>query len=482
MTFPDINLYAVLPVILLSVFGIAIMVLEPFISLQNRSRLGWLGFAGTLLAGIAIVPMANQPGQSYSGLWMVDAYSVFFHFLFTVIAAVTILISIAYLRQQNLNHAEYYALLLFASAGMMVMSASNELMMIFIGLEILSIATYVLAGFRRTDLRSNESALKYFLLGSFSSAFFLYGVALIFGSTGSTHLVAISEALISRNPQAGLVQLGAALILIALCFKVAVAPFHVWTPDVYEGAPTPVTGFMSVGPKAAGFAVLFRVFISAFAVIQASWMDVMWVVAALTMILGNVVALVQPNIKRMLAYSSIAHAGYVVVAFAANTDAGISAGLFYLLAYSIMNLGAFAIVTALGRSEDKKVYLSDYAGLASKRPALAALLSVFLLSLAGVPATAGFAGKFFIFRAAVDANMIGLAVIGVLTTVISFYYYLYVIVQMYMQAPTEEFADVQPGRAAQSAAIAAVAGTFYLGILPSQILEWTANAALSILR
>src|SRR4029079_14679863 len=264
---------------------------------------------------------------------------------------------------------------------MILRAGSNELIMVFLGLEILSIATYVLAGFRRTDLRSNESALKYFLLGSFSSAFFLYGVALIFGATGSTNLIAIAEALRNANAQPPpLVYLAAALMLIALCLKVAVAPFHVWTPDVYEGAPTPVTGFMSVGPKAAGFAVLFRIFMTAFPSIQDRWASAIWLIAALTMVLGNVIAVVQPNIKRMLAYSSIAHAGYVAVAFAATSERGVSAALFYLLAYSLMNLGAFAIVTMLGRSEDKYVNLTDYAGLAAKRPGLAAVLSVFLLS------------------------------------------------------------------------------------------------------
>jgi len=292
--------------------------------------------------------------------------------------------------------------------------------MIFLGLEILSIATYVLAGLRRTDLKSNESAMKYFLLGSFASAFFLYGTALIFGAAGSTNLNAIHTALNGPHIQITLAYLSAALILIALCFKVAVAPFHIWTPDVYEGAPSPVTGFMSVGPKAAGFAVLFRIFLTAFPTLQTRWVDGIWVIAALTMILGNVIAVAQPNIKRMLAYSSIAHAGYVAVAFATSSVPGMSAALFYLLAYSVMNLGAFTIITVLSRSEDKLVNISDYAGLGTKRPGLAALLSLFLLSLAGVPGTVGFAGKFFIFRSAVESGLVWLTVIGVITTVVSF--------------------------------------------------------------
>jgi NADH-quinone oxidoreductase subunit N len=482
MNFPEINLYSILPLVVLSLAGIAVMVLEPFLPESKRAQLGWLAIAGTLGAGLALFPMSNNRGQWYSNLWVVDDFSIFFHVVSLLIAFITTLISLDYLKREKINHAEYYALLLFATAGMLVMAGSNELMMVFIGLEILSIATYVLAGFRRNDLRSNEAALKYFLLGSFSSAFFLYGVALVFGATGSTNLVVIGEALSVMEVQTALVLLASALMLIALCFKVAVAPFHIWTPDVYEGAPSPVTGFMSVGPKAAGFAVLFRVFVTAFPGIEEQWTEVMWVVAALTMVLGNVVAIAQPNIKRMLAYSSIAHAGYIVVAFATATEAGMAAALFYALAYSIMNLGAFAIVTVLSRSQDKTANLADFAGLAARRPGLAALLSLFLLSLAGVPGTAGFAGKFFIFRSAVDAGMTSLAIIAVVTTVISFYYYLHVIVQMYMREPQEEFTDVKVTGAINTALVAAVAGTVYLGILPTRILEWTAEAARSVLR
>jgi NADH-quinone oxidoreductase subunit N len=481
MNIPAIDLYSILPVVVLSVFGIAIMVLEPFLPTKSRGGLGWFAFAGTILAGISIVPMHSHAGPSYSNLWIVDDYSTFFHALFIFIAAMTTLISIDYLRRQNLQHAEYYALLLFATAGMLVMAGSNELMMIFIGLEILSIGTYVMAGFRRTDLRSNEAALKYFLLGSFASAFFLYGVALIFGAAGSTNLISIAAALTSVDTPSGLVYLSAALILVALCFKVAVAPFHIWAPDVYEGAPTPITGFMSVGPKAAGFAVLFRIFVTAFPLIQSRWVPIMAVLASATMILGNVIAVVQPNIKRMLAYSSIAHAGYIAVAFTANSGRGSSAALFYTLAYATMNLGAFAIVTILGRGEDAKVKLTDYAGLASKRPGLAALLSLFLLSLAGVPFTAGFTGKFLIFRSAVEADWTVLAVIGVLTTVVSFYYYLYVIVQMYMKEPAEDFSDARLSVGMGTALLVAAAGTLYLGFLPAKILEWTGMAALHVL-
>jgi len=482
MNIPPINIPVILPILILSAVGIVIMVAQPFVRRASQSRLGWLGLMGVVAALFALFPMADNRGQWYSNLWIVDDYNVFFHVVFLLVAAITILTSLDFLVREHLNHGEYYALLLFATAGMLMMSGSNELMMVFIGLEVLSIATYVLAGFRRTDLRSNESALKYFLLGSFSSAFFLYGVALIFGATGSTNLIGIAEAMRSADIQISLVYLAAALMLIALCFKVAVAPFHIWTPDVYEGAPTPITGFMSVGPKAAGFAVLLRVFMTAFPAIQDRWLTIIWMIAALTMILGNVIAVTQTNIKRMLAYSSIAHAGYIAVAFASGSQRGVSAALFYTLAYTVTNLGAFAIVTILSRSEDKLTNISDYAGLAAKRPGLAALLALFLLSLAGVPGTAGFAGKFFIFRSAVESGLLWLTVIGVVTTVVSFYYYLYVIVQMYMRDPTEEFADLRIAGSLKIALFIAAVGVLYLGILPTRILEWSTSAALTALR
>ena len=482
MNLASINIAAVLPALVVSVFGIGVMVAEPFVNEAKKSGLGWLAFTGTLVAMLSLLPMSDNRGQWYSNLWIVDDYDVFLNFVFLLIAAITILTSIDFLRREDMNHAEFYALLLFATAGMLMMAGSNELVMVFLGLEILSIATYVMAGFRRTDLKSNESALKYFLLGSFSSAFFLYGIALIFGATGSTNLIVIADVLRSSEIQASLVYLSAALILIALCFKVAVAPFHIWTPDVYEGAPTPVTGFMSVGPKAAGFAVLFRIFLTAFPSIQDRWVSAIWLIAALTMVLGNVIAIVQPNIKRMLAYSSIAHAGYVSVAFASMSERGVSAALFYLLAYSLMNLGAFAVVTILSRKEDKLVNVTDYAGLAAKKPGLAAVLSLFLLSLAGVPGTAGFAGKFFIFRAAVESRFIWLAIIGVITTVISFYYYLYIIVQMYMREPSDQFSNLRMCGSLKIALAISAIGTLYLGLVPTKILDWTATAALNTLR
>jgi len=472
----DVNLSSLLPAIVLVLAGAVLMVADPFAG-RNRGALSWIGVAGVAAAGAALGPMSANPGAWYSGLWWVDDYTLFFHAVLLLIAGLTILTSMEYLRRESLPPSEFVVLVLFATTGALLMSGAGDLMLMFIGIEILSMGTYVLAGYRRQKLRSNESALKYFLLGSFASAFFLYGVALVFGATGSTHLRVIAESVRNGTASMDLVYVASALMIMGLGFKVALAPFHVWAPDVYEGAPTPVTGFMSAAPKAAGFAVLIRVLFTAFADFGDRWIWVLWALAALTMLIGNVVALVQPGITRMLAYSSIAHAGYVAVALASGTSAGRAAALFYLLAYSVTNLGAFAIVAGVSRKGDAKVALGDYRGLAWRRPGLAAMLSLFLLSLAGIPATAGFAGKFFIFQAAVESGLTGLAIIGVLTTVVSFYFYLYVIVEMYMREPAEAFDDVSLGPATTAVVLVTAFLTLYLGILPSRGIGWAMDAA-----
>ena len=485
MNLATINIAAILPALVLSVFGVVVMVAEPFVSEQRKSALGWLAFAGTLAAMVSLLPMASNRGQWYSNLWIVDDYDVFLNFVFLLIAAITILMSIDFLRREDMNHPEFYSLLLFATAGMLMMAGSNELVMVFLGLEILSIATYVMAGFRRTDLKSNESALKYFLLGSFSSAFFLYGVALIFGATGSTNLIAIADALRSSEIQISLVYLSAALMLIALCFKVAVAPFHIWTPDVYEGAPTPVTALFAAGPKAATFALLLRIFATVPAATQ-YWFWAFWILASVTMFVGNLGALVQTNVKRLLAYSSIAHAGYILVGFAAvtgmvNSDSSGELGaspayaavLFYLLSYALVKVGAFTVVSQLGGKDEKYVTLEDYAGLSERHPVAAAALSLFLLSLLGLPVTAGFFGKFYIFKAAVNANLIWLAIFVAVNSIIGAYYYFRLIVAMYMREPAEGAAVeplVFPAPINIVLAIAAL-GTVYFGVFPNQALR-----------
>ena len=459
----------ILPELILSVFGILVMVLDPLVDEEKSQKtLGAIGFVGTLAALASIWYMAKLPaGLAFSKTIRIDTFSLFFIVLVIAIAAVVILSSFEYMAVQKIRAGEYYALILFATVGMVLMSSAIELVLIFIGLEITSISTYILAGFRRNDASSSESSLKYFLLGSFATAFFLYGVALIFGATGSTNVDVISQRLQS-SPAGVLVFTATALMFVGLGFKVAIAPFHVWTPDVYEGAPAPVVGFMSTAPKAAAFAVLLRV---AFAMNAPGRFWFLWVAAALSMTLGNVGALVQSNVKRLLAYSSIAHAGYLLVAFAMTTTenslAGISAAMFYTAAYAAMNVGAFAVVSHLANAGERYVNLEDYEGLGRSSPLLAATLTIFLLSLIGIPMTGGFFAKFYVFSAALRANLIWLTIIGVLNSAIGAYYYLRIIVAMYMRESRKEV-PVSPISVWLGLALAvSLIATFYLGTSPN---------------
>jgi NADH-quinone oxidoreductase subunit N len=410
----------------------------------------------------------------------VDGFSVFFHFLVIAIAAVIILTSFEYMAVQKIRAGEYYALILFSVVGMGLMSSAVELVLIFIALEISSISTYILAGFRRQEAASSESSLKYFLLGSFATAFFLYGVAMMFGATGSTNIDVIARAL-QAGPVEVLVYVATALMLVGLGFKVAAAPFHIWTPDVYEGAPAPVVGFMSTAPKAAAFAVLLRV---VFAINAPGRFWLVWTAAALSMTLGNVGALVQTNIKRLLAYSSIAHAGYLLVAFAMtpeNSALGISAAMFYTAAYAAMNVGAFAVVSHFANAGERYVTLEDYEGLGRSSPLLAATLSIFLLSLIGIPMTGGFFAKFYVFSAALKANLIWLTLIGVVNSAIGAYYYLRIIVVMYMREARKEV-PVTPVPLGLAFALAlTIVATLYLGILPNRVLQHAQHSAQDLL-
>ncbi len=407
----------------------------------------------------------------------VDAFSVFFHFVILLIALVVILTSFDYLEVQQINSGEYYGLVLFGTVGMMLMSSAIELVLIFIALEISSISTYILAGFRRRTAESAESSLKYFLLGSFATAFFLYGVALVFGATGTTNIYGIAAA-IQAQPSV-LVYLAVALMFVGLGFKVASAPFHVWTPDVYEGSPAPVVALMSTGPKAAAFAVLLRVL---FAMGAPGWFWMVWVSAALSMTIGNIGALVQQNIKRLLAYSSIAHAGYLLVAFAAARETGISAAMFYAASYAAMNVGAFAIVSHLASRGERYVTLDDYAGLGRRSPMIAAILTVFLLSLIGIPITGGFFAKFYVFSAALQANLVGLTIIGVINSAIAAYYYLRVIVYMYMRDERVEAPVARiPAGLGVALAISLIA-TIYLGVLPGRVLDYALRGAQDLMK
>jgi NADH-quinone oxidoreductase subunit N len=472
----------ILPEIVLSAFGIVVMVLDPLVDEEKSQKtLGLIAFVGTVAGLISTWYMAQSPGLAFSNTVRIDSFSVFFTFLVIAIAAVVILSSFEYMAVQRIRAGEYYALILFGVVGMALMSSAIELVMIFIGLEISSISTYILAGFRRNEASSAESSLKYFLLGSFATAFFLYGVALMFGATGSTNIDIIAQKIQSGSVEV-LVFVAMALMFVGLGFKVAAAPFHVWTPDVYEGAPAPVVGFMSTAPKAAAFAVLLRV---VFAINAPGRFWFLWVAAALSMTLGNIGALVQDNVKRLLAYSSIAHAGYLLVAFAMtgtdNSATGISAAMFYTAAYAAMNVGAFAVVSHFANAGERYVTLEDYEGLGRTSPLLAATLTVFLLSLIGIPMTGGFFAKFYVFSAALKSNLVWLTLIGVLNSAVGAYYYLRIIVVMYMRESRKDV-PVSPISFGLGTALAvSVVATLYLGILPNRVLQIAQHSAQDLL-
>ena len=469
----------ILPELVLSIFGMVVMVVDPLIDeRRNQRTLGNIALLGSLAAIVATLYQSQFPGSAFWNMVNVDTFSVFFHFLVTAVTAVVILTSYEYMEVQQIRAGEYYGLILFGAVGMCLMSSAVELVLIFIALEISSISTYILAGFRRRAAISSEASVKYFLLGSFATAFFLYGIALMFVATGSTSISTISQVLRSGNIPV-LAYAGIALMFVGLGFKVAAAPFHIWTPDVYEGAPSPVVGFMSTAPKAAVFAVLLRIMFEANAPGRL-WL--IWVTAALSMTLGNLGALVQNNVKRLLAYSSIAHAGYLLVAFAALPGSGIPAAMFYTASYAAMNVGAFAVVSHFASAGERYVTLEDYSGLGRRSPLLAATLTIFLLSLIGIPITGGFFAKFYVFSAALQANLVGLVIIGVLNSAVGAYYYLRVMVVMYMREPREE-APLPPVPTGLRAALTlTVFATIYLGILPGRVLEYASRSATELLR
>jgi NADH-quinone oxidoreductase subunit N len=463
-----------MPEIVLAVFGMIVMVLDPFIDERhNQKMLGIVALIGSLSALVATLFQSQYPGLGFWNMVQVDSFSVFFHFLVAAITAVVILTSFEYMRVQRIRAGEYYALVLFGAVGMSLMSSAVELVLIFIALEISSISTYILAGFRLRAAISSESYLKYFLLGSFATAFFLYGVALMFGATGSTSITVIADALHSADIPV-LAYVGVGFMFVGLGFKVAAAPFHVWTPDVYEGAPAPVVGFMSTAPKAAAFAVLLRVMFQADAPGRL-WL--IWVVAALSMTLGNIGALVQDNVKRLLAYSSIAQAGYMLIAFGALPNNGIAAVMFYTASYAAMNVGAFAVISHISGEGERYVTLEDYEGLGRRSPLLAGILTIFLLSLIGIPITGGFFAKFYVFSAALQANLVGLVIIGVINSAVASYYYLRLIVVMYMREAREDV-PVSPIPVGLGAALAiSLVATVYLGVLPGRLLDYAARTA-----
>jgi NADH-quinone oxidoreductase subunit N len=469
----------ILPELVLTAFGIVVMIVDPLLKPgASRKGVGLISLAGTLAAIAAtfcqIAWMARDPQFSDAG-WLgmvrVDNFAIFFHLLIPAISAICILASLEYLDVQNIRSGEYYGLILFGTVGMVLMSSAVELVLIFIALEISSISTYILAGYRRRIAGSSESAIKYFLLGSFATAFFLYGVALMFGATGSTNIADIKSALASAPSLLAIA--ATALMMVGLGFKVASAPFHIWTPDVYEGAPAPVVALMSTGPKAAAFAVLLRVL---FVTEKTEWFWLVWISAALSMTLGNFGALMQNNVKRMLAYSSIAHAGYLLVAFAAANDAGRSAAIFYTAAYAAMNVGAFAVVSHFAAGGERYVSLDDYSGLGRRSPLLAFTLTIFMLSLIGIPATAGFLAKYYVFNSALSpaahpTALVWLTVIGLINSAVASYYYLRLIVVMYMREPVVAEAPARASVAMRLSLVLAAIATIYLGVMPGHVLD-----------
>lgn len=499
---PNVNISIILPELVVAFTGIVVMLYDSFFPRQ-RSVTGVVSLVGLVISALLLAGMWNaetmQASAGWNGMIAHDNLRLGFSFVFLLVTAVTILVSIVWVEREDIPIGEYHALLMFATFGMLLMASGNDLVVIFLGLETLSIATYVMAGLRRGDLKSNESAMKYFILGSFASAFLLYGMALTYGATGSTNITEIAASVANANFPA-LLLIGGAMMIIGFGFKVAMVPFHVWTPDVYEGAPTPVTGFLATGPKAAAFASFLRVFVLGFPLIagvQASgylhetWMTALSVMAIVTMVVGNVAAILQNNVKRMLAYSSIAHAGYAMVGFvgagaatnAAARDAAIASVAFYMLTYAVTNLGAFGVVTFLGQKNDRRAEFEDYNGIGFKSPVLSFTLSLFMLSLLGLPLTAGFMGKVLVFRPALEANttlLTTLVVFAVVNTTISAYYYLRLIVVMFFRERTTEWVEPRMPIGFAAALLITVLGVFYFGIFSNGVIEKFSQTTSSI--
>jgi NADH-quinone oxidoreductase subunit N len=494
----DLNLWATLPALSLSIGACVLLLIDAFIPKHRKDITAWLAIIGLIVALLLSLPGFAMRTIAFNGMFIADAFTALINVVTAITTIVSILVAYDYLKRTGIERGEYYPLLLFSASGAMFMAAAGDLVIVFIGLELLSIPLYILAGFRRPDVRSEESAMKYFLLGAFATGFLVYGIALVYGATGTTNLQAIFTRISAAEVKSTfLLVMGAGLLLVSLGFKVAAVPFHMWTPDVYQGAPTPVTAFMSVIAKLGGFGALLRVLAIAMPILllsqvnvspgqtvtlHAAWQDTVAIIAALTVILGNVVAVVQRDIKRLLAYSSIANAGYILMAVAAlgtfqvTVDAAgkqivapiigqqaIQGALIYLVAYAFTNIGAFAVAIAVERDDATGTLIDDFSGLSRTQPVLAAAMAIFLLSLIGIPLTAGFIGKWFVFLSALNAGLGVLAFIGVLTSLISAYYYLRVIVKMYLETG-EATAKVTP--TLYTAVIICVVGTVVLGILP----------------
>jgi NADH-quinone oxidoreductase subunit N len=471
-------LIAIVPMCCVTATAIAAMIAESFREPGERMPIGPLGVIGLVGAGVASVALWNSHATSF-GVVVADNFGLFVTWILIVVGLLSLAFSAPAVERERLPQGEYYALMLFALAGMMLMATATDLLVIFLALEVLSLAVYVLTGIRRDSPASTEAAFKYFLLGAFASAFFLYGIAFTYGLTGSTRLDRIGSLMAAQAmTPTPMTFLALGLIIVGFAFKVAAVPFHMWTPDAYEGAPPAVTAFMSTGVKAAAFAAFVRVFLSAFEPLHPQWGEVIGLLAAATMILGTVAGVAQSSVKRMLAYSSIGHGGYLLVALVSGNDYGKGAVLFYLLTYAITNIGAFGVIALLDNADRPNDQVKDYAGLWHDRPGLAVLMTIFLLSLGGFPPMAGFIAKWYVFSAAVKAGYTGLAIVGVLTSVISVFFYLRIVVMMYM-TPTDTPAQFPPKIAGAALIVSAIL-IFYLGILPTRVLDWAAASISSI--
>jgi len=477
----DINWQVITPQIVLAVFGFLLLLLEAFLPKDKKGILPHLAWIGIALSFFFSVNLFGSKFSAFNGMALADNFALFFSFIFLISSFLVVLLSISFLKREEQVRGDYYALLLFATLGMMLMASSYDLIVIFLGLEIVSVSLYILSGFRKKDLKSNEASMKFFLMGSFATSFLIFGIALIYGNFGTTNL----EKILFLAPFSGvfagaselLLYAGIGFLIVGFGFKIASVPFHMWMPDVFEGAPTPIAGFISAGPKAAGFAALLRIFLLAFSSIKPDWTLIFWILAVLSMTTGNLLALWQTNLKRLLAYSSIAHGGYILIAFVSGSNSAISGVLFYLSAYILMNLGAFAVIISMGSKEKEGTDLfKEYAGAGLKNPFLGVFMAIFMLSLAGFPPFAGFFAKFYIFSSAIKSGYLGLVIIAVINSLISVYYYLRVIVYMFMR-PAEE--DVKPVSIPFSLGLVILLtgiGILALGILPQELLNLAYNS------
>jgi NADH-quinone oxidoreductase subunit N len=463
------DFYYILPEIVITVGALLLLVADVLLPRSSRNILAWLTVAVLGATAVSLVPFSGVRVEVAHGLLAVDCFALYFDLLFLIAAAVTVLMSSRYLEVEGASPGEYYFLILCATLGMMVMAGGIDLITIFIGLETMAIAFYILAGFIKPNQRSNEAAVKYFLLGAFSLGILLYGMSLMYGLSGTTALRVMATTFVGQEHDPRLV-LAVILVAAGVGFKIAAVPFHMWAPDVYEGAPTPITAFLSVGSKAASFAMLIRLFLEGFPAMSADWRPLFEVLAIVTMTVGNVAAVTQTNIKRMLAYSSIAHAGYLLIGIVAGTARGVSAVLIYLFVYAFMQLGAFTVVVMLRRRDAVGDELKDFSGLAFRRPFAAFAMLFFMLSLGGIPPTAGFMGKFWLFSAAIDSGYVWLAVIGVLNSAISLYYYLRIVVFMYLKKETVG-SEPTLSPALMLALGVTVAATLVLGVYPRLLFE-----------